>query len=274
MTVFFPHTHPHPPPHPPPLTRAVGGPRRQRPAVPAPGHGPRAPGRRPPRGHRPPAERGHRPPLSSPRRLLSADGGSPCLAPSGPPASDARAGESPSLRQGALTAARAEAPRHPPRPAASPLPSRGAALASRRVLPASHRKTSRAGDRGPRSGRAVGAAGAGPAACARTGRGQLRSRGSAAPCPPAAVPGEGESARPRPPPLPPREAEACPGAGGRALTSCSEQRKISVQRPVQQPMVAAGRAAPRRRRAAASPLLPSRADAAPEAKRGAHRIRT
>lgn len=53
MTVFFPHTHPHPPPHPPPLTRAVGGPRRQRPAVPAPGPGPRAAVRSAGTGRRP-----------------------------------------------------------------------------------------------------------------------------------------------------------------------------------------------------------------------------
>lgn len=48
----------------------------------------------------------------------------------------------------------------------------------------------------------------------------------------------------------------------RSLTSCSEQRKMSVQRPVQQPMVAAGEPPP--------PLLarPSRVGAAPEAKPG------
>lgn len=202
----------------------TGGPRRQRPAAPGP-EPPQGRGCRPGGG-------GVLPFLLIVRLQQPGEASARHQRGARTPPSDAEAGECLSLRPGALTAARVEAPRPPPRSAAFPLPGHGAALAH---AASSSPPTAKLMGRG-RGG--DGPSGAGLAACTRTRRGQLRARGAG-----------GER-----PSLPtPREAEACPGALGRALTSCSEQRKISVQRPVQQPMVAAARAESRRFSAASLP---------------------
>lgn len=160
----------------------------------------------PPRGHRPGAPSASFFPSASTlsRRGKPLPGTQRGLTPS---RSDIRAGEPLSSRQGALTAARAGAPRHPPR-VADPL---------RPPAPGRSRPT-------PRRTAKLPGRGAGRVRRRGGGRGQLRSRGG------------GESARPCPPPAKPKRAPA--------LTSCSEQRKISVQRPVQQPMVATGEPPP------------------------------
>ncbi|CAN8183966.1 unnamed protein product [Coccothraustes coccothraustes] len=186
----------------------------------------------PPRRQRP-AESG---PTADPRALtggtvslilLRADGESPFPEPAGTDTFSKRhQGGGAALPQAGSADSRpgwgAAAPASGRRP--SPSASRGAAPVPHRVAPRNLRVRARGLGAGAPSGRR-----------ARTAPRPDQRRSAPPPAPlraPGRARGGGDSARPCPPPA---KAKRAP-----ALTSCSEQRKISVQRPVQQPMVAAG----------------------------------